>query len=1354
MMGRDVQSPSRWDLILRTDTPDKIRNLLVERGHIMITEEWVDPRRQSDTTMKALSIYTGRLLRVTQGRAAQDTPMLISGDHLTGWLGDADGRGEVITVTKSYIAEPWDDFITDILPASIVPGVVTTNPTAVSADYFAMSRRSAIDHAAEGSGAEYRVNNDGTIDSGVQADLYVTTPTVMLLRKGVGYDPSIQARSSPDIETVVDAAQWVSELHIAGSGDFAGGGDSIIIGTADLADIAKANPYKDIHGNADATAVLVQDPISFADQGDARAQTLLGPASDLKETITLDADDYDIDGDFEPGDTVFAYDPPLFKNNTNKQRYGGQWVSPKAIRVFGVAFPFKRGMGAYYRDLNGVLTDFTQYVEEEDGAAQLTVGDQFRSPFDNDGLSSSGGSGVNQTSNAINTPAKPVHANTPWTQGVYFDADGVTRAQILVEWLLPLNTDGSVIDDGNHYTVRIKRTTETDYNYISVAWGTFKLLVQELGIGTSYDISIAAYDHAGNTDGYLADTTIVTVNDVTPPSKPAASIVAGSVLQIQVKHFLGLNSGGQFNLEADTERLEVYVDTSPSFTPDKGQLEVQTLYNNSTSGTFKITFDGFETSLIQWDSLAINVRSALTSLFSLSDMTVTGAGTIGDPWILSFIDPTGVLPQITTDDTGMDGTSTIATTTEGTVGNLVGSIPVLPGNLALEIPVIGTFQIPDTTVRYTKVIAVDHAGNASSASPEASVTAELIDTVNIADLAVTEAIIGNLAVTTAKIDNLAVDNAKIKDLAVDNAKINDLDAVKITAGFIDTDRLEARTITVAKLIAGSFDNLAQNPGFENDSLEGANDPHNYNTGAGGAWAGSTVARSGGLAARFDCNTYVGIARINVNGVVSDPTLHHYLGEGDEIYAEAFCRSAGSGTIPQVDVEIRWHDEDGNNISNDNGTNLSPTSSYQKFSLAATAPAGVAYFVVSLRVLVGGDATAAVLFDDIYVRRMVENAIVTTGLEADKITVGTLSGITIEGNTIQTTADGSDRIALESGDPDKIKFYNQVDTLDFQIFYDDANDALRVTDQGAAISEFELRVGGRITLATDDSSGAVEITPAGASGDGYATLMTSEIDVEVLRLHALSNTYTNEVLRILANDTAGFLLLRTRIDNDGSGNDRHRLLDNGDMNIDGSYLSSGGDYAEMFESADGAPIDSGLVVTLDGDQVRVAGSGDWALGVVSPTPTIIGNVPLNWPGKIEKDEWGREVLDREPTVWWHERGPDLDEGGRLVKRSFNFPADAIPEGITPPDDATWGDRSKLRYSPDFDESLEYELRNTRDEWITVGLMGRLLVCDDGTCQPNQFAVVGAVPGEMTHSDSLGWRVLRRMEGRNVVEVLVK
>jgi hypothetical protein len=126
-------------------------------------------------------------------------------------------------------------------------------------------------------------------------------------------------------------------------------------------------------------------------------------------------------------------------------------------------------------------------------------------------------------------------------------------------------------------------------------------------------------------------------------------------------------------------------------------------------------------------------------------------------------------------------------------------------HIDLGIDVVGTYPFQDTTTRYIVVTAVNKAGGESAKSAEATVTAELIDTQHITDLAVTTAIIDDLAVARGKIALLAVDTAQIEALAVTTAKIDNLavDTAQIANLAVDTAQIANAAIETAKI-----DNLA------------------------------------------------------------------------------------------------------------------------------------------------------------------------------------------------------------------------------------------------------------------------------------------------------------------------------------------------------------------------------------------------------------------------------------------------------------------------------------------------------------------------------------------------------------------
>ncbi|NIM14324.1 MAG: hypothetical protein GTO45_20000 [Candidatus Aminicenantes bacterium] len=74
------------------------------------------------------------------------------------------------------------------------------------------------------------------------------------------------------------------------------------------------------------------------------------------------------------------------------------------------------------------------------------------------------------------------------------------------------------------------------------------------------------------------------------------------------------------------------------------------------------------------------------------------------------------------------------------------------------------------------------------------------------------------------------------------------------------------------------------------------------------------------------------------------------------------------------------------------------------------------------------------------------------------------------------------------------------------------------------------------------------------------------------------------------------------------------------------LGAPNDYAEYFESKNGKEIKPGISVVLDGDKIRPAKKGEIPMGIISGNPFIVGGMPLEWPKKYLKDEFGNQIME--------------------------------------------------------------------------------------------------------------------------------
>ncbi len=166
---------------------------------------------------------------------------------------------------------------------------------------------------------------------------------------------------------------------------------------------------------------------------------------------------------------------------------------------------------------------------------------------------------------------------------------------------------------------------------------------------------------------------------------------------------------------------------------------------------------------------------------------------------------------------------------------------------------------------------------------------------------------------------------------------------------------------------------------------------------------------------------------------------------------------------------------------------------------------------------------------------------------------------------------------------------------------------------------------------------------------------------------------------------------------------------------GSFASYGADYAEHWEWEDGNVNNEdrvGLFVTFTGNKIRLSQSGDnlHKVAIVSASPAVVGDDDgKEWKYKYLTDVYGR-FLYEEVT----------DSKGRKCQNRI--------------------------ISPEFDETLEYVKRSKRPEWDYIGTHGKLVVRDDGTCQPDSFCV--PTDGGIATASEDGFYVMERLDDNHI------
>lgn len=182
---------------------------------------------------------------------------------------------------------------------------------------------------------------------------------------------------------------------------------------------------------------------------------------------------------------------------------------------------------------------------------------------------------------------------------------------------------------------------------------------------------------------------------------------------------------------------------------------------------------------------------------------------------------------------------------------------------------------------------------------------------------------------------------------------------------------------------------------------------------------------------------------------------------------------------------------------------------------------------------------------------------------------------------------------------------------------------------------------------------------------------------------------------------------------------------------GVYNSSGADYAEYFEWQDGNKAKEdrvGLFVTLDGEMIKIANSDDdFILGIISGNPSVVGDsYDDQYKDMYQKDIYGRYIIGD------IEIPEELNEYGEIISNSRV-------------------EKSPLINS-NYNNNYKYIGRSQRSEWDCVGLLGKLVMRDDGTSKINEY-VKSNDYGEATYSNEVTkFRVLSRLD-KNHIKVLI-
>lgn len=598
-----------WGVSFGKDMPDDVWKKIEYFGHICI-HVGHNPGPLDDSLLKSAR-YVGPVRSISDDTS--DT-RAIGGLGMASWLGDPDGKGDIIK-DPLIVNDQFHLVIAALLPASgsITAGSIFNIGHTFSTTFQFQTPRDAIDYVCQtvSGGAAWRVNGDGTLDAGLESQLFKTTPDCIVINKRIArnvaaFEDMFLHGLAGTAQTARDVEDYTTDVLLLAQGI---NGQFV---QAEANTLPINIPFVDIHGNKVKLERIIQESETDATNAPARAQLQLNRFSGSRDALTLSTSNYDIKGTAQVGDYLWVYDPGMgLVDLANEVSFRAQTINPFKLRLTETSWPITSKMSVFFRAGNGTWTDLTKYVVPESGDTSLVVGGYNRSLTE-------GGSGAFPVGPPPDTsvPGAPAWI-TPFRLSTYQSlATGEARAEAILKWVQPDNVDTTTITDGDHYEIRYRRATtpltpvtwdqlealgmtwdaweatgatwdspiiyaQTEWQTAFAPFDTQTFRLQELTPTMPYEAQIRAVDTATppNIGAWSALTSWLTTADDIPPSTPATPVVAANLLSVQLTHFLGISTGGTFNLEGDLHHLEFHGGGDRFFFPDDNTLLGRVLAN-------------------------------------------------------------------------------------------------------------------------------------------------------------------------------------------------------------------------------------------------------------------------------------------------------------------------------------------------------------------------------------------------------------------------------------------------------------------------------------------------------------------------------------------------------------------------------------------------------------------------------------------------------------------------------------------------------------------------------------------------------------------------------------------------------
>jgi hypothetical protein len=545
-----------FSIQLADDTPRDVLDKLGFFGHVVVLRGDVDVAGTANTTLLQKAKYVGVLREKPTGSNT------LEGAGMVFWLGDEDNKGAVLETPLVFTNRTLSQCLTTLfaLIPSLHLGVVNSAAGTYTGTHQWETPRSTLEKITAAFGVEYRVNGDGTVDFGTQAQLYTSVPDSIVSARGAGKDLDLSSIGGSFV-TDTSVIDYSKRVVLLGQTDDQ---KQIVTATAEN----PANPYKDLFGNNVKMTRMIADSGQTPGSAPASAQLNLNRFSRTATALKVSATNYEIDGNFVVGDNTYVYDPDNGVFDVTKEKlFRGEILNPAIVRVVAITWQLVYGHTVAFRTIDGVWIDLTRWVQWENGADEITVGDLPKT------LTNASNPAQQYAQTAASTAVPSAPTGLTLTTSAVQDSKGKSTATISASWTAPTtNTDGSTTSIA-YYLIQYRWQGRAPLWEAARISGSTSSEIAGLAVGLPFDVQVAAVGANGQESAWSATATITTAPDSTAPNPPADPTVTNYIGQLRIA-WNGLDNVGAA-MPPDFSIVEVHVSATSGFTPSTATLVSQ-----------------------------------------------------------------------------------------------------------------------------------------------------------------------------------------------------------------------------------------------------------------------------------------------------------------------------------------------------------------------------------------------------------------------------------------------------------------------------------------------------------------------------------------------------------------------------------------------------------------------------------------------------------------------------------------------------------------------------------------------------------------------------------------------------------